>query len=199
MNKAILMGRLVRDPDVRYAQNEEGTAIARFTLAVDRMGKQRDDQPTADFITCVAFGKRAEFVGNYMHKGTKILLDGAIRTGSYTNKEGQKIYTTEIYVDSVEFAESKHSGGNETTSQDAPQVQQPQNQAPVFYAQNQNPVPQYQMPQQMNQQPYQVPYQPTYTQVQPQPQPPFMNNSQPVANGFVNIPPGVSEDGLPFN
>lgn len=104
MNKAVLMGRLTRDADLRYTQGENAMAVARFTLAVDRRGKRQD---TADFISCVAFGKSAEALDKYCRKGTKICLDGHIQTGSYTNKDGVKVYTTDVIVDSWEFAESK--------------------------------------------------------------------------------------------
>lgn len=104
MNKAVLMGRLTRDADLRYTQGENAMAVARFTLAVDRRGKKQD---TADFISCVVFGKTAEALDKYCRKGTKICLDGHIQTGSYTNKDGVKVYTTDVIVDSWEFAESK--------------------------------------------------------------------------------------------
>ena len=106
MNKVILMGRLTRDPDVRYSQGDNAMAIARFSLAVDRRFK-RDGEATADFISCVAFGKQAEFIERYVHQGTKLVVEGRIQTGSYTNKDGQKVYTTDVVVESCEFAESK--------------------------------------------------------------------------------------------
>lgn len=106
MNKAILMGRLTRDPEVRYSQGDNSLAIARFTLAVDRRFKKAGEQE-ADFIGCVSFGKTAEFVEKYFRQGMKMALVGRIQTGSYTNKEGQKVYTTEVIVEEVEFAESK--------------------------------------------------------------------------------------------
>lgn len=109
MNKAILMGRLTADPNVNYTQ--DGKAIARFTLAVDRRIKQ-DGGQSADFITCVSFGKTAEFIEKYAAKGTKFVIDGRIQTGSYTNKDGQKVYTTDVVVENIEFAESKASSGN---------------------------------------------------------------------------------------
>ena len=108
MNKVILMGRLTRDPEVRYSQGEQATAIARYTLAVDRRFKRDGDQ-TADFIGCVAFGKLGEFAEKYLRKGTKVVVTGRIQTGSYTNREGQKVYTTEVVVEDQEFAESKAS------------------------------------------------------------------------------------------
>ena len=113
MNKVILMGRLTRDPEIRYSQGENAMAIARYTLAVDRRFK-RDGEQTADFISCLAFGKSAEFAEKYLHQGTKILIEGRIQTGSYTNKEGQKVYTTEVVVESHEFAEGK--GGSSSSS-----------------------------------------------------------------------------------
>ena len=120
MNKVILMGRLTRDPDIRYTQGENSMAIARFNLAVDRRIK-RDEaggQQTADFISCVAFGKTAEFYEKYTHQGIKLVIVGRIQTGSYTNKDGIKVYTTEVVVENTEFAESKNSSteGNYASS-----------------------------------------------------------------------------------
>lgn len=112
MNKVILMGRLTRDPEVRYSQGEQATAIARYTLAVDRRFKRGDDQQTADFIGCVAFGKLGEFAEKYLRRGTKVVVTGRIQTGSYTNKDGQKVYTTDVVVEECEFAESKSAGGD---------------------------------------------------------------------------------------
>ena len=106
MNKVILMGRLTKDPDIRYSQGEKSTAVARFSLAVDRKFKQ-DGQPTADFINCLAFGKRAEFIEKYCRKGTKLVVEGSWQTGSYTNKDGNKVYTNECLIENCEFAESK--------------------------------------------------------------------------------------------
>jgi single-strand DNA-binding protein len=111
MNKVILMGRLTRDPDIRYSQGENSVAVARFTLAVDRRFK-RDGEQSADFISCVAFGRNAEFFEKYTKQGTKLVIEGNIRTGSYTNRDGQKVYTTDVAVDSVEFAESKASASS---------------------------------------------------------------------------------------
>ena len=111
MNKVILMGRLTRDPDVRYtnSQNGDQMAIARYTLAVDRRGRRNggDSQQSADFISCVAFGRQGEFAEKYLKQGTKIAVTGRIQTGSYTNKDGQKVYTTDVVIDEQEFAESK--------------------------------------------------------------------------------------------
>ena len=109
MNKVILMGRLTRDPEVRYSQGENALAIARYTLAVDRRFSRSGDENTADFINCVAFGKSGEFAERYFRKGTKILVSGRIQTGSYTNKDGVKVYTTEVVAEDQEFAESKNS------------------------------------------------------------------------------------------
>lgn len=107
MNKVILMGRLTRDPQVRYTQGQDSMAIARFTLAVDRRGRKQEGQQDADFPSCVAFGKSAEFVEKYVHQGTKSVLTGRIQTGSYTNKDNIKVYTTEVIAEDIEFAESK--------------------------------------------------------------------------------------------
>ena len=108
MNKVILMGRLTRDPEVRYSQGEQATAIARYTIAVDRRFRRDGDQQTADFIGCVAFGRAGEFAEKYFRKGTKVLVTGRIQTGSYTNKDGQRVYTTDVVVEEQEFAESKN-------------------------------------------------------------------------------------------
>ncbi len=117
MNKVILMGRLTRDPEVRYSQGENSLAIARFSLAVDRRRSRNasDDQATADFINCVAFGHYGEFAEKYLRKGIKVCLEGRIQTGSYTNKDGQKVYTTEVVVENMEFAESKNATGGAPT------------------------------------------------------------------------------------
>ena len=111
MNKVILMGRLTRDPEVRYSQGENATAVARYSLAVDRRFR-RDGEATTDFINCVAFGRQAEFAERYLRQGTKMLVTGRIQTGSYTNRDGVKVYTTDIVVEEQEFAESKAAGGN---------------------------------------------------------------------------------------
>lgn len=109
MNKVILMGRLTRDPEIRYSQGEQSTAVARYTLAVDRRFVRNNggDQQTADFINCVAFGRSAEFAEKYFRKGLKIIVTGRIQTGSYTNRDGQKVYTTDVVAEDQEFAESK--------------------------------------------------------------------------------------------
>ena len=113
MNKVILMGRLTRDPEVRYAQGENAMAIARFSLAVDRRRQNNADGQTAGFINIVAFGRLGEFAEKYLHKGTKVALSGRIQTGSYTNKDGVKVYTTDIIAEDIEFAESKNSAGSD--------------------------------------------------------------------------------------
>ena len=115
MNKVILMGRLPRDAEIRYSQGESSTAIARFSLAVDRRFRRDNDEQTADFINCVAFGRTAEFLERFGRKGTKFVLEGRIQTGSYTNKDGQRVYTTDVVAENVEFAESKNnsSAGND--------------------------------------------------------------------------------------
>lgn len=116
MNKVVLMGRLTRDPEVRYSSGENALAIARYTLAVDRRF-QRDGEASTDFIPCVSFGRTAEFAEKYFRKGLKIAVTGRIQTGSYTNREGQKVYTTEVVVEEQEFAESKSSGSGSSQQQ----------------------------------------------------------------------------------
>ena len=148
MNKVILMGRLTRDPEVRYSQAENATAIARYTLAVDRRYNRNNDEQSADFINCVAFGRNGEFAEKYLRKGTKIAATGRIQTGSYTNKDGVRVYTTEVVIEEQEFAESKASasnneGGFQPQAQSAP--------------------------------------------------------TAPAGDGFMNIPDGVEDEGLPFN
>lgn len=139
MNKVILMGRLARDPEVRYSQGAQPLAIARYTLAVDRRGSKQGEQ-SADFINCIAFGKSGEFAEKYLHQGTKIVVTGRIQTGSYTNRDGQKVYTTDVVVEEQEFAESKKN-------------------------------------------------------TQPAPEPAPAGGYE----GFMNIPDGVEDEGLPFN
>ncbi len=153
MNKVILMGRLTRDPEIRISQGENSMTIARYTLAVDRRGRRdnTDNSQTADFISCVAFGKSGEFAEKYLHQGTKICVSGRIQTGSYTNRDGQKVYTTEVIVDDQEFAESKNASAGAGAGMGG--------------------------------------YQPDS---RPQP-----NNA--VGDGFMNIPDGVEDEGLPFN
>ena len=141
MNKVILMGRLTRDPEIRYSQGERSTAVARYSLAVNRTFK-RDGDPDADFINCVAFGRQAEFAEKYFHKGIRIVITGRIQTGSYTNKEGQRVYTTDIIADDQEFADSKNTSAGGKT---APEM------------------------------------------------------GKPIGDGFMSIPNGVEDEGLPFN
>lgn len=116
MNKTVLMGRLTRDPEVRYTQGNEPMAIARYTLAVDRKMK-RENEATADFISCVCFGRAAEFAEKYFKQGIKIVVSGRIQTGSYTNREGHKVYTTDVVVEEQEFAESKNAGSSQKNAQ----------------------------------------------------------------------------------
>ena len=148
MNKVILMGRLTRDAEIRYSQGESSTAIARFSLAVDRRFRRDNDEQTADFINCVAFNKTAEFLERFGRKGTKFVLEGRIQTGSYTNKDGQKVYTTDVVVEDQEFAESKAAGTNNGG-----------------FASGDRPMPAQAAP----------------------------------ADGFMNLPMGVEDEGLPFN
>ena len=117
MNKVIMTGRLTRDPEVRYSQGEKSIAIARYTLAVDRKFKKEGER-SADFISCVAMGKNGEFAEKYLKQGTKIAIEGRIQTGSYTNKDGNKVYTTDVIVEGHEFCESK-SGQNQSQQNDS--------------------------------------------------------------------------------
>lgn len=120
MNKVILMGRLTRDPNVRYTQqnsSQESMCVARYTLAVDRWG-QRGGQPSADFISCVAFGRNGEFAEKHLKQGTKIVVTGRIQTGSYTNRDGQRVYTTDVVIEEQEFAESKKAAGEQGQNAD---------------------------------------------------------------------------------
>lgn len=119
MNKVIIIGRVVRDAEIRYSQGASSTCIARYTLAVDRKFKQ-EGQPTADFIKCIAFGKLGEFAEKYLHKGIKIAVTGRIQTGSYKNKDGNTVYTTDVVVEEQEFCESKSS--NQSQGNDRPQT-----------------------------------------------------------------------------
>lgn len=124
MNKVILMGRLTRDPEIRYSQGEQSTEIARYTLAVDRRFRRNADGQTADFIGCVAFGRQAEFAEKYLHKGIKIAITGRIQTGSYTNREGNRVYTTDVIVEEQEFAESKAASAQNAAAYQAPKNDQ---------------------------------------------------------------------------
>lgn len=126
MNKVILMGRLTREPEIRYSSGENQTAIARYTLAVDRRFNRQGDDQSADFINCVVFGRGAEFAEDYLHQGTKIVVVGRIQTGSYTNKDGQKVYTTDVVVEEQEFAESKAASSNAGNNAAAPSRPSPQ-------------------------------------------------------------------------
>lgn len=112
MNKAIEIGRLTKDPEIRYSQGANTTCVARYTLAVDRKFKQ-EGQPNADFINCIAFGKLGEFAEKYLHKGTKIAVTGRIQTGSYKNKDGNTVYTTDVVVEEQEFCESKSQSNSQ--------------------------------------------------------------------------------------
>ena len=126
MNKVILMGRLTRDPEVRYSQGENSSAIARYTLAVDRRFRRNNDgEQSADFISCVTFGRNAEFAEKYFKQGTKIAVSGRIQTGSYTNREGVKVYTTEVVIEEQDFAESKAAAA-QNSSMGVPQPSAPQ-------------------------------------------------------------------------
>ena len=159
MNKVILMGRLTRDPEVRYSQGERAMAIARYTLAVDRRGRRggNDDSQTADFIPCVAFDRAGEFAEKYFHQGTKIVVTGRIQTGSYTNRDGQKVYTTEVIVEDQEFAESKNASGSGNYGGGSGSYD-------GGYRPAERPAP-----------------------------------SIAIGDGFMNIPDGVEDEGLPFN
>ncbi len=153
MNRVILMGRLTRDPEVRYSQGERSMAIARYTLAVDRRGRRSQDggEQTADFINIVAFDRAGEFAEKYFRQGMRVLVSGRIQTGSYTNKDGQKVYTTDVIVDDQEFADSKGAGGDNSGFGGG-------------YQQTTRPAP-----------------------------------TSAIGDGFMNIPDGVEDEGLPFN
>lgn len=148
MNKVVLVGRLTRDPEVRYSQGDSATAVARYTVAVDRRFK-RDGEPTADFIPCVVFGRSAEFAEKYFRQGMRISVSGRIQTGSYTNKDGVRVYTTEVIVEDQEFAESKNAASGNSDG---------------GYRLAERPAP-----------------------------------SSAIGDGFMNIPDGVEDEGLPFN
>ena len=119
MNKVILMGRLVRDPEVRYSQGAESTTVARYTLAVDRRHRA-NNEASADFISCIAFNRAADFAEKYLKKGTKLVITGRIQTGSYTNKDGNRVYTTDVIIEEQEFAESKKDDGTNGSSPKGP-------------------------------------------------------------------------------
>ncbi len=170
MNKVILMGRLTKDPDVRYSSGQGGQqqAFARYMLAVDRRMRRDINDPnaqTADFINCVAFGKSAQFAEQYLHKGTKVVVTGHIQTGKYTNREGQTVYTTDVVIEDQEFAESKNANGGGNT-QNQSYSAQPQTQAQPQYQQAAAPV-----------------------------QPANQNQSQ---DQWINIPDNIADE-LPFN
>lgn len=178
MNKVILMGRLTRDVDYRQTQGENAASYARFTLAVDRRYGRRDGaEQTADFISCVAWRNQADFLEKYCRQGTKICLEGRIQTGSYTNREGQKVYTTEVVVENVEFAESKAASQGGYA-------------AP---AQNQG----YSAPASGNQG-YSAPAPQNRGYSAPAPAAPAPQ-SDIAAEGFMSIPDDVGDEGLPFN
>ncbi len=134
MNKVILCGRLTKDPEVRYSSGDKQTAIARYNLAVDRRFKSQGEEQTADFINCVVFGRGAEFAENYLHQGTKIIAEGRIQTGSYINKDGKRVYTTDVVVENQEFAESKAASNNSYKKEngDAPYKPEPAQAADGF-------------------------------------------------------------------
>ena len=164
MNKVILMGRLTRDPEVRYSQAAEPLAIARYTLAVDRRFQRRDNsgnEQTADFISCVAFGRNGEFAEKYFRQGMRVSVSGRIQTGSYVNKDGQKVYTTDIIVDDQEFADSKGQGGDNSGFGGGNSYGGGNRGG---YQQGTRPAP-----------------------------------SSAIGDGFMNIPDGVEDEGLPFN
>ncbi len=119
MNKVTLIGRLARDPEVRYSNGEQPMAIARYTLAVDRRMRRDGGEQTADFISCVAFGKQGEFAEKYLHKGMKIAINGRIQTGSYKNRDGQTVYTTDVVIEDHEFVESRNSSAGNANSSSA--------------------------------------------------------------------------------
>ena len=120
MNKVILIGRLTKDPDVRYSSGSDAMCVARYTLAVDRRGRKTEGAPTADFISVVAFRANGEFAEKYLRKGTKILVEGRIQTSNYTNKDGEKVYRTEVVADNHEFVESKSGSGSAAIAESAP-------------------------------------------------------------------------------
>ena len=177
MNVVVLMGRLTRDPEVRYSAGENPLAIARYTLAVDRRFRREGEQ-SADFISCVAFGRQAEFAEKYFHQGIRITVSGRIQTGSYTNRDGAKVYTTEVVVENQEFAESK-AASDASRSAFAAGAQQYQA-AP--------PQQQYQAQQ----------YQAAPPQAAPAPYAAAPAAPAAPDDGFMNIPEGIDEE-LPFN
>lgn len=173
MNKWNGTGRLTRDPEVRYTQGNKPMCIARYTLAVDRRFK-REGEPTADFINCIAFGKNGEFVEKYVKKGVKLAVSGHIQTGSYTNRENKKVYTTDIVVDEQEFCESKSASNQNQQNQNYDQQSFPQEMPNQGYA-PQNSYPQNPAP------------------AAPQ----YQQSTMEGLDGFMNIPDGIDEQ-LPF-
>ena len=190
MNKVILMGRLTRDPDVRYQNGDTQLGIARYTLAVDRKVRRDNNDPnaqTADFISCISFGRGAQFAEQYLHKGTKLVVTGRIQTGKYTNKDGQTVYTTDVVVEDQEFAESK-----QVAAQNGVQTGATQNNAPQqnYAAQNYQSQPNRQQAQRQTQNQAANPSQQYVQQT-------MQNMQQQTAEGFIDIPEGIDED-LPF-
>ena len=205
MNKVILMGRLTRDPEVRYSQGERQMVITNYTLAVDRRGARsnQNNGPTADFIRCIAFDRHGEFARDYFHQGMQILITGRIQTGSYTNRDGVKVYTTDIIVDSQEFTEKKSTSDNSNTQAKAP-AQQTYNQQQGYGRQPASQ--QANAPQQGYRQQQGYANQPNYGGQQGYQAPNGYNNGQPAGQpygnaqpqGFAPIPDAVEDDGLPF-
>ena len=172
MNKVILMGRLTRDPEVRYSSGDNSMAIARFSIAVDRRFRRQGENSEADFFNCTAFGRQAEFVEKYLHQGTKILVVGRIQNDNYTNREGQRVFSVQVIAEEIEFAESKNAQGGYNGGQGG-YAPQPQNNG----GQNSYQGGGYQ----------QAPARPNPV------------NAAPVGDGFMNIPDGVEDEELPFN
>lgn len=172
MNKVILMGRLTKDPEVRYSQGQQPMAIARYTIAIDEARQNQDGSRDTNFIQCVAFGKLAEFAEKYMHQGRRYLVCGRWKTGSYTNKDGQKVYTNECFIESQEFADSNDGSGQQRSPQNNQQYGQPGYGQQPYGQQGYQPAP--------------PPQEPQYRQ-------------QSINDGFMNIPDDVDDEGLPFN
>ena len=170
MNKVILMGRLTKDPDIRYSQGENGRPVARYTLAVDRRRANADGNRETDFIGCVAFDRQAEFAERYLNKGTKITISGRIQTGSYTNRDGQKVYTTDVIIEEQEFAESRQNaqqGGYQPQPNNYSQFAQ------TAYRPQQAPQTEY--------------HQQTFAQKEGMPE------------GWMDVPSDINDEGLPWN
>ena len=194
MNKVILMGRLVRDPEVRWSTGDKQFCVARYTLACDRRYK-REGEPNADYIPCVVYGKSAEFAEKYFRKGTKISVCGHIQTGSYTNKDGQKVYTTEVVIAEQEFAESKSSQQTAEQSAPTPQTQAQPTQAPQPQSQPQQAPQSYQ---QYAPQPQARPQTPMGYTSYPGQAPGSYAPQQQTMDDFMNLPDGISNEELPF-